>query len=93
MIGRIGLHRRQFPDLRVSGANFADSRKITDANPQQAEYLWGRRVLFDYRNRDGMLSRDEVRDGREFSRADGNRDGRVSYDEFANSQVARRTRY
>jgi hypothetical protein len=40
-----------------------------------------------------MLSRDEVRDGRAFSQADGNRDGRVSYDEFASSQVARRTRY
>jgi Ca2+-binding EF-hand superfamily protein len=45
------------------------------------------------RNRDGMLSRDEVRDGRAFSRADGNGDGRVSYDEFASSQVARRVRY
>lgn len=44
----------EFPDLRVSGPTFADSRKISDANPQQAEYLWGRRVLFDYRNRDGV---------------------------------------
>ena len=44
----------EFPDLRVSTADFKDSKKITDANPQQKEYVWGRRVLFDYRNRDGL---------------------------------------
>lgn len=44
----------EFPDLRVSGANFADAKRISDANPQQAEYMWGRRVLFDYKNKDGV---------------------------------------
>ncbi len=44
----------EFPDLRISGPDFADSRKITDANPQQAEFLWGRRVLFDFENNDGV---------------------------------------
>ena len=44
----------EFPDLRVSGPTLADSRRITDANPQQAEFMWGRRVLFDYKNRDGV---------------------------------------
>ncbi len=44
----------EFPDLRVSGPNFKDAKKITDINPQQAEYQWGRRVLFDYKNRDGV---------------------------------------
>ncbi len=44
----------EFPDLRVSGPDFGDSRKITDANPQQAEFLWGRRVLFDFENNDGV---------------------------------------
>jgi dipeptidyl aminopeptidase/acylaminoacyl peptidase len=43
-----------FPDLRVSGPGFKDSKKITDANPQQAEYLWGRRILFDYKTKDGI---------------------------------------
>lgn len=43
----------EYPDLQVSGPSFTDARKITDANPQQAEYLWGRRVLFDYRIKDG----------------------------------------
>jgi dipeptidyl aminopeptidase/acylaminoacyl peptidase len=44
----------EFPDLRVSGADFKSSKKITDANPQQAEYAWGRRVLFDFKNKDGL---------------------------------------
>ncbi len=44
----------EFPDLRVSGPGFADSKKVTDANPQQAEFNWGRRVLFDYTNNDGV---------------------------------------
>ena len=44
----------EFPDLRVSGSNFADAKKITDANPQQAEYKWvAKRVLFDYKDKDG----------------------------------------
>lgn len=44
----------EFPDLRVSGANFAESKKISNANPQQAEYAWGRRILFDFKNKDGL---------------------------------------
>jgi dipeptidyl aminopeptidase/acylaminoacyl peptidase len=44
----------EFPDLRVSGPGLKDAKKITDANPQQAEYLWGRRVLFDFKNKDGV---------------------------------------
>jgi len=44
----------EFPDLRVSGPDFKDSKKITDANPQQAEYLWGHRILFDYKNKNGV---------------------------------------
>jgi acetyl esterase/lipase len=43
-----------FPDLRVSGPDFKTAKKITDANPQQAEHSWGRRVLFDFRNKDGL---------------------------------------
>jgi dipeptidyl aminopeptidase/acylaminoacyl peptidase len=44
----------EFPDLRVSNADFKASKKISDANPQQSEYLWGHRVLFDFRNKDGL---------------------------------------
>jgi dipeptidyl aminopeptidase/acylaminoacyl peptidase len=44
----------EYPDLRISGPGFRESKKISDANPQQAEYVWGRRVLFDYKNKDGV---------------------------------------
>jgi dipeptidyl aminopeptidase/acylaminoacyl peptidase len=44
----------EFPDLRVSGPGFKDSKKISDANPQQAEYRWGHRILFDFKNKDGL---------------------------------------
>src|SRR5262249_49890149 len=43
----------EFPDLRVSGPGFKDSKKISDANPQQADFLWGHRVLIDFKDKDG----------------------------------------
>ena len=44
----------EFPDLRVSGPGFKEAKKISDANPQQKDFLWGRRLLFDYKNKDGV---------------------------------------
>jgi dipeptidyl aminopeptidase/acylaminoacyl peptidase len=44
----------EFPDLRVSGPGFTDAKTITDANPQQKDFTWGRRILFDYKNKDGV---------------------------------------
>jgi dienelactone hydrolase len=43
----------EFPDLRVSGPDFKNAKKISDANPQQAEYNWGHRILFDFKDKDG----------------------------------------
>jgi len=43
----------EFPDLRIAGADFKNATKITDANPQQSEFLWGRRLLFDFKDKDG----------------------------------------
>jgi dipeptidyl aminopeptidase/acylaminoacyl peptidase len=45
---------QEFPDLLVAGADFVSPRKISDANPQHAEYRWGRRILFDYTTRRGV---------------------------------------
>jgi hypothetical protein len=45
---------RDFPDLQVAGPSLKDAKRISEANPQQAEYVWGRRILFDYQNRDGV---------------------------------------
>jgi len=43
-----------FPDYYVSGLDFSDAKRITDANPQQKEYAWGHRILIDYSNRKGQ---------------------------------------
>jgi dipeptidyl aminopeptidase/acylaminoacyl peptidase len=44
----------EYPDLLVSGPGFRDAKRISHANPHHDEYTWGRRVLFDYRNKDGV---------------------------------------
>jgi dipeptidyl aminopeptidase/acylaminoacyl peptidase len=43
----------EYPDIRVGSYGFKDGKKISDANPQQSEFLWGHRVLFDYKLKDG----------------------------------------
>ncbi|HEV8496552.1 MAG TPA: prolyl oligopeptidase family serine peptidase [Gemmatimonadaceae bacterium] len=44
----------EYPDLRVAmGLDFKNTKKISDANPQQAEYLWGHRQLVDFKDKDG----------------------------------------
>ena len=45
----------EFPDLWVSGADLAAARKVSHANPQQADYNWGRAELIDYANADGKV--------------------------------------
>jgi dipeptidyl aminopeptidase/acylaminoacyl peptidase len=43
----------EFPDLRVAGPTFTDWKRITDANPQQKDFMWGHRILFDFKDHDG----------------------------------------
>jgi dipeptidyl aminopeptidase/acylaminoacyl peptidase len=43
----------EFPNLWVGDASFGGTRQVSDANPQQAEYVWGRSELVDYVNADG----------------------------------------
>jgi dipeptidyl aminopeptidase/acylaminoacyl peptidase len=42
-----------FPDWWLSDTRFRSPRRITEANPQQAEYAWGERVLIDYTDERG----------------------------------------
>jgi len=42
-----------FPDYWVADRSFKRPKKITDANPQQADFKWGRRVLVDYTDQRG----------------------------------------
>ena len=44
----------EFPDLWASGPDFAQARRVSDANPQQKDYVWGRAELIEYTNADGV---------------------------------------
>jgi dipeptidyl aminopeptidase/acylaminoacyl peptidase len=47
----------EFPDLWVSDSSFKDMKKVSNANPQQAEYVMGKSELIDYVNADGKKLR------------------------------------
>ena len=44
----------EFPDLQMTDSSFATLKKVSDANPQQAQILWGSAELIHYRNADGV---------------------------------------
>jgi len=44
----------EFPDLWVSDLEFAHARKLSDANPQQAEFRWGSAELVSWLSDDGI---------------------------------------
>jgi dipeptidyl aminopeptidase/acylaminoacyl peptidase len=43
----------EFPDLWITDTNFRDLKKVSNANPQQSEFVWGKAELIKYRNADG----------------------------------------
>jgi dipeptidyl aminopeptidase/acylaminoacyl peptidase len=45
---------REFPDLWVSGPDFQDMEKISYANPQQEEYVWGDAEIIEWVSNDGI---------------------------------------
>ncbi len=47
----------EFPNLWVSDGNFGGMQKVSDANPQQAEFVWGTSELVEYINADGIKLR------------------------------------
>jgi dipeptidyl aminopeptidase/acylaminoacyl peptidase len=44
----------EFPNLWITGGTFTDAKKISDANPQQANYIWGHSELIDFVDTDGQ---------------------------------------
>jgi dipeptidyl aminopeptidase/acylaminoacyl peptidase len=44
----------EFPDILVCGPNFNDMKKVTNANPQKANILWGTSELVRFKNSDGI---------------------------------------
>jgi dipeptidyl aminopeptidase/acylaminoacyl peptidase len=47
----------EFPNLWTSSGAFTDMKRVSDANPQQASYNWGRSELVEYVNADGRRLR------------------------------------
>ena len=45
---------QEFPDLWVGATDLSDRRKVSDANPQHSEYLWGTAELVHWRSADGI---------------------------------------
>ena len=45
---------QEYPDLLVSDSSFANVKKVSDANPQLSQFLWGSAELIGYRNADGV---------------------------------------
>jgi len=43
----------EFPDYWVTDSKLANFSRLTTANPQQAEFRWGHRMLIDYKDKDG----------------------------------------
>ena len=44
----------EFPDLLVTSSNFKDLKKVSNANPQKAQLLWGMAELIRFKNSDGV---------------------------------------
>ncbi len=44
---------QDFPDLWVSDGRFSNRDRVSTANPQQNDFFWGSRILFDYTLSDG----------------------------------------
>ncbi len=44
----------EFPDLQVSGPNFTDMKKVSNANPQKTQISWGTAELVRFKNSDGV---------------------------------------
>jgi dipeptidyl aminopeptidase/acylaminoacyl peptidase len=45
---------QDYPEAYLSNLEFSKSKKITNTNPQQKTYKWGKRILIDYTNDDGV---------------------------------------
>jgi len=50
----------EFGDLLVTDRTFANLRKVSNANPRKARFLWGSAELITYRNQDGTPLRAAV---------------------------------
>jgi dipeptidyl aminopeptidase/acylaminoacyl peptidase len=47
-------HFNEYPDLVITDGTFKELRKVSDANPQKANLLWGTSEIVQYKNVDGV---------------------------------------
>lgn len=45
----------EFPNLWITDVNFTAPKKVTDANPQQSQFVWGKAENVKYINTDGKI--------------------------------------
>lgn len=45
---------QEFPDLRVADLGFGNAKKVSQANPQQADYLWGTAEIIKWNSLDNI---------------------------------------
>ncbi|MBA9076002.1 S9 family peptidase [Rufibacter quisquiliarum] len=45
---------QEYPDVWVTNTSFSNPEKVSNANPQQSEYLWGSVELVNWRSDDGI---------------------------------------
>ncbi|TAK17265.1 MAG: S9 family peptidase [Acidobacteria bacterium] len=45
----------EFPDLWITDTNFSSPKKVSDANPQQSQFIWGKAENIKYINTDGKV--------------------------------------
>jgi dipeptidyl aminopeptidase/acylaminoacyl peptidase len=44
----------EYPDLLITGPDFKEMKKVSNANPQKEQFLWGSAELIRFRNSDGV---------------------------------------
>ncbi|MBN1274590.1 MAG: S9 family peptidase [Candidatus Aminicenantes bacterium] len=44
----------EFPDIWISGLNFSEPKKVSDANPQISDFAWGNPELVEWSSLDGI---------------------------------------
>jgi dipeptidyl aminopeptidase/acylaminoacyl peptidase len=44
----------EFPDLAITDGSFKELRRVSDANPQKAQLLWGTSEIVEFKNADGV---------------------------------------
>ena len=77
----------------MTDSHFANPQRFTNANPQQAEFKWGHRILIDYKDKDGHKLQGTLADSGRLSAGPEAADARVLLREaFTELRISTRSR-